>query len=84
LPFKNKMTNKSLLSNAAVYKFQRFLSVQKNGRIKSESVAGLLRNGWPEWIRISGHFQSDYARALLTNSSSSLRTVRIIQYNVDA
>ena len=39
---------KFLLSNAAVYKFQRFLSVQKNGRIKSESVASLLRNGWPE------------------------------------
>ncbi len=42
----------------------------------SESVAGLRRNQWPEWIGITGRFASEYATVMDGGSITSPGTLR--------
>ena len=40
-------------------------SPPKSGRFKSESVDGINRNGWTEWIGISGRNRPEYTFKVL-------------------
>jgi NADPH:quinone reductase-like Zn-dependent oxidoreductase len=44
-----------------LHHFPRFWLRHKSGRIKSESVAGLLQNRWPDKIGFGGRITPDYA-----------------------
>ena len=39
----------------------KFRNPYKSGQFESESVATFVRNRWPVWTRMGGHFEQEYA-----------------------